>query len=99
MWDLEGIFLMPMLVTMITVLVLIFVNSRVGYELVDLGIEVRFSARTYDLSPVTSAHISSGAHPVSYTMDTRDPLPGGKRQENECDLSLPPRAELRHGKI
>jgi hypothetical protein len=40
----------PMLVPMTTVLALIFVNSRVGYELADLGIEARLSAGIYDLS-------------------------------------------------
>jgi hypothetical protein len=54
-------------------------------------IGVRSPTETEDFSSSSCVQTGSGAHPVSYTMGTGGPFPGGKaRPGRDADHSLPP---------
>jgi hypothetical protein len=64
------------------------VNIVSGYGLDDRPIEVRSSAEARYFSSNLYVQTGCGAHPVSCTMDTGGPFPGGKtRPESDTDHS------------
>jgi hypothetical protein len=65
------------------------------YGLDDRTIEVRSPAGAEDFSSSLCVQTGSGAHPVSCTMGTGGPLPGGKaRPGRDADHSPPSRTEV-----
>jgi hypothetical protein len=65
------------------------------YGLDDRAIEVRSPAETKDFSSILCIQTGSGAHPVSCTMGTVGPFPGGKaRPARDADSSPPSSAEV-----
>jgi hypothetical protein len=70
-------------------------GTALGYGLDDGGSRVRFLAGAGNFSPHYGVQNSSGAHPASYPMGTRDSFPGVKRPGNEADHSLPSSAEVK----
>jgi hypothetical protein len=54
------------------------VGIALGYGLDDRGSRVRFPAGAGNFSLHHRVQNSSGAHPASYPMGTRDSFPGGK---------------------
>jgi hypothetical protein len=66
-----------------------------GYGLDDRAIEVRSPAEAKDFSSSLCVQTGSGAHPVSCTMGTGGPIPGGKvRPGRDADHSPPSSAEV-----
>jgi hypothetical protein len=66
-----------------------------GYVLEDRAIKVRSPAHEKDVSSSLCVQTGSEAHPVSCTMDTKDPFPGAKaRPGTETDYSPPYNAEI-----
>jgi hypothetical protein len=66
-----------------------------GYGLDDRAIEVWSLAGTKDYSSILCIQTGSGAHPVSCTMGTGGPFPGGKaRPGRDADHSPPSSAEV-----
>jgi hypothetical protein len=78
------------------------VRSRVSsisivsdYGLDNRAIGVRSPAGAKDFSSILCVQTGSGAHPVSCTMGTRGPFPGGKaRPGRDADHSPPSSAEV-----
>jgi hypothetical protein len=65
------------------------------YGLDDQAIGVRSPAGAEDFSSSLCGQTGSGAHPVSCTMGTGDPFPGGKaRPRRDADHSPPTSAEV-----
>jgi hypothetical protein len=56
--------------------------------------EVRFPAGAGNFSLLRRIQTSSGVHPGSYSMGTRDSFPGGKVAGLEADHSPPPSTEV-----
>jgi hypothetical protein len=66
-----------------------------GYGLDDRAIEVRYPAGAKDFSSSLCVQTGSGAHPVSCTMCTGGPFPGGKaRPRRDAHHSPPSSAEV-----
>jgi hypothetical protein len=66
-----------------------------GYVLDDRAIEVRSPAEAKDFSCSLCVQTGSGAHPVSCTMCTGGPFPGGKaRPGRDADHSPPSSAKV-----
>jgi hypothetical protein len=59
-----------------------------GYGLDDREIEVRSLAEARDFSCSLCVQTVSGAHPVSCTMGTGGPFPGGKARPGREAMSL-----------
>jgi hypothetical protein len=67
------------------------------YGLDDQAIEVRSPAGTKHFFSILCVQTGSGAHPVSCTMGTGDPFPGGKaRPGRDADHSSPSSAEIKN---
>jgi hypothetical protein len=72
------------------------VGIALGYVLDDRGSRVRFPARAGNFSLHHRVQNGSEAHPVSYTMGTRDSFSGVKRPGREADHSPPSSAEVQN---
>jgi hypothetical protein len=69
-----------------------------GYGLDDRAIEVRSPAGAKDFSSSLCVQTDSGAHPVSCTMGTGGPFPGGNaRPGRDADHSPPSSVEVENG--
>jgi hypothetical protein len=71
------------------------VGIALGYGLDDQSSRVRFLAGAGNFSLHHRLQNSSGAHPASYPMGTRNSFPGVKRPGRESDHSPPSSAEVK----
>jgi hypothetical protein len=71
------------------------VGIVLGNGLDDRGSKVRFPAGAGNFSPNYRVQNGSGAHPASYSMDTKGSSLGVKRPGREADHSPPSSAEVK----